>query len=70
MCAARVEWKYRSTNARKGGNKEKCIEVRQNINTVLKVLRVKIELLGSSVKTDQMRKSFEQQLTKSHCLSS
>ena len=29
---------------------------RQNVNTVLKVLRVKIELLGSLVKTDGMRK--------------
>ena len=34
----------------------KCLEPRQNINTVLKVLSVKIKLLGSSVKTDQMRK--------------
>ena len=34
----------------------KCLEPRQNINTVLKVLRIKIELLGPSVKTDRMRK--------------
>ena len=34
----------------------KCSEPRQNVNTVLKVLRVKIELLGFSVKTDRMRK--------------
>ena len=34
----------------------KYSEPRQNVNTVLKVLRVKIELLGSLVKTDGMRK--------------
>ena len=34
----------------------KRLEERQNMSTVLKVLRVKIELLGSSVKTDRMRK--------------
>ena len=60
--------KYKSTKGRKVRSVEgrdsvvhktqiKCSEPRKNINTVLKVLRVKTELLGSSVlKKDESRK--------------
>ena len=50
-CAVRVEWKYRSKKARKGGKRfrrspksEKFFRSETELNTVLKVLRVNWQL--------------------------